>query len=125
MKRERRPSWPWPRQSLLDKATYRSIVRTPSLVFSPRARQAFKIYGAALTSSIVVGVLIYLYSLLPWTKWDTVDGVPRFNIPLFVRLCVATRREKFDRGRKTHATRRPFPLDYQLQVGVHTAIQVR
>ena len=45
-----------------------------------------KIYGAAVASSIFIGVLVYLYSLLPWTKWDSKDGIPRYNVPLFVSL---------------------------------------
>ena len=45
-----------------------------------------KIYGAAVASSIFIGVLVYLYALLPWTKWDSKDGIPRYNVPLFVSL---------------------------------------
>ena len=45
-----------------------------------------KIYGAAVASSIFIGVLVYLYSILPWTKWDSKDGIPRYNVALFVSL---------------------------------------
>ena len=45
-----------------------------------------KIYGAAVASSIFIGVLVYLYALLPWTKWDSKDGIPRYNVDLFVSL---------------------------------------
>ena len=42
--------------------------------FPEAVEHLVKIYGAAIVSSLFVGVVVYLYSLLPWTTWK--DGVP-------------------------------------------------
>ena len=53
--------------------------------FAFASEKAVKIYGAALASSVIIGALVYLFSLLPWTKWDEKDGIPRYDSWLFVR----------------------------------------
>ena len=79
--------------------------------------KALKIYGAALASSIFIGVLVYLYSLLPWTKWDAKDGVPRYNVPLFVSPRAFVTHEHANSHRVCQPSVTP-------QVGFHTAVQV-